>query len=98
MHIETIHQFLRRAGFVWRRTRYAPAKRPDPQEYGDGVQWIFYRDPSVLTVSIHEGGKWLFPGTGAPNEFGEGAAEGTSVNIPLAPYTDDALGGRRSRR
>ncbi|MCS7066624.1 MAG: hypothetical protein NZL85_10200, partial [Fimbriimonadales bacterium] len=32
--------------------------------HGDGVQWIFYRDPKVLTVSIHEGGRWLFPGTG----------------------------------
>ncbi len=32
VHIETIRQFLRRAGFVWRRTRYVPAKRPDPQE------------------------------------------------------------------
>jgi acetoin utilization protein AcuC len=59
--------------------------------HGDGVQWIFYRDPSVLTVSIHEGGRWLFPGTGEANELGEGAAEGTSINIPLAPYTDDAL-------
>ena len=59
--------------------------------HGDGVQWIFYRDPSVLTVSIHEGGKWLFPGTGEVNELGEGTAEGTSINIPLAPYTDDAI-------
>jgi acetoin utilization deacetylase AcuC-like enzyme len=59
--------------------------------HGDGVQWIFYRDPSVLTVSIHEGGRWLFPGRGEANELGEGAAEGTSINIPLAPYTDDAL-------
>jgi acetoin utilization protein AcuC len=59
--------------------------------HGDGVQWIFYHDASVLTVSIHEGGRWLFPGTGEANELGEGAAEGTSVNIPLAPYTDDSL-------
>lgn len=59
--------------------------------HGDGVQWIFYRDPQVLTVSIHESGEWLFPGTGFVRELGEGAAEGTSVNIPLAPYTDDTL-------
>jgi acetoin utilization protein AcuC len=66
--------------------------------HGDGVQWIFYRDPSVLTVSIHEGGRWLFPGTGEANELGEGAAEGTSVNIPLAPTPTTRFGGRRSRR
>ncbi len=59
--------------------------------HGDGVQWIFYNDPTVLTVSIHEGGQWLFPGTGAVNELGEGDAEGTSVNIPLAPFTTDAI-------
>lgn len=59
--------------------------------HGDGVQWIFYRNPSVLTVSIHESGKWLFPGTGFVNELGEGDAVGTSINIPLAPFTDDEL-------
>ena len=32
--------------------------------HGDGVQWIFYDDPSVLTVSFHESGRYLFPGTG----------------------------------
>ena len=51
--------------------------------HGDSVPWIFSRDPSVPTVSIHEGGRWLFPGMGEVNELGEGAAEGTSVNIPL---------------
>ncbi len=59
--------------------------------HGDGVQWIFYHDPNVLTVSIHEGGRWLFPGTGEVNELGEGEAEGTSVNIPLAPFTSDDI-------
>ncbi|MEN3002137.1 MAG: acetoin utilization protein AcuC [Armatimonadota bacterium] len=59
--------------------------------HGDGVQWIFYRDPTVLTVSIHEGGRWLFPGTGFANELGEGEAWGTSINIPLAPETDDEI-------
>ncbi|MDM7460094.1 MAG: helix-turn-helix domain-containing protein [bacterium] len=38
VHIETIRQFLRRAGFVWRRTRYVPAKRPNPQEYADACE------------------------------------------------------------
>lgn len=59
--------------------------------HGDGVQWIFYDDPSVLTVSIHESGRWLFPGTGFVEELGEGAAYRTAINIPLAPFTEDDL-------
>lgn len=58
--------------------------------HGDGVQWSFYTDPEVCTVSIHETGKYLFPGTGAVNERGEGIAFGTCINIPLEPYTEDA--------
>jgi acetoin utilization protein AcuC len=57
--------------------------------HGDGVQWSFYADPQVGTLSIHETGKYLFPGTGAVNERGEGDAFGTSVNIPVEPYTED---------
>lgn len=57
--------------------------------HGDGVQWLFYEDPDVLTVSIHESGRYLFPGTGHVEERGRGAGEGASVNIPLAPHTDD---------
>jgi acetoin utilization protein AcuC len=58
--------------------------------HGDGVQWIFYEDPGVLTISFHESGRYLFPGTGAPSECGEGAGFGYSVNVPLQPYTDHA--------
>ncbi len=59
--------------------------------HGDGVQWIFYEDPSVLTVSLHESGRYLFPGTGGVDEIGEGKGEGYSVNVPLPRYTfDDA--------
>jgi acetoin utilization protein AcuC len=57
--------------------------------HGDGVQEIFYADPRVLTISIHESGEYLFPGTGFVNERGEGAAEGTKVNVPLHPGTGD---------
>jgi len=57
--------------------------------HGDGVQWIFYDDPDVLTVSIHESGHHLFPGTGHDHERGRGSAYGTAVNIPLWPGTDD---------
>jgi len=57
--------------------------------HGDGVQWIFYEDPNVLTVSLHESGRYLFPGTGHTYETGKGAGRGTAVNVPLEPYTED---------
>ncbi len=57
--------------------------------HGDGVQWLFYDEPRVMTVSFHETGRYLFPGTGDVSELGEGAAYGTSVNVPMAPYTQD---------
>lgn len=59
--------------------------------HGDGVQACFYDDPRVLTVSLHESGRFLYPGTGFPDETGDGPAEGTSLNIPFAPYTGDAV-------
>ena len=57
--------------------------------HGDGTQALFYSDPDVLTISLHESGRYLFPGTGFPDESGIGAARGTSANLPLAPYTWD---------
>jgi acetoin utilization protein AcuC len=57
--------------------------------HGDGVQAIFYDDPRVLTVSLHETPLALFPGTGFPEEAGGEGAEGTSVNIALPPGTSD---------
>jgi acetoin utilization protein AcuC len=57
--------------------------------HGDGLQSIFYRDPRVLTISLHESGRYLFPGTGFPSERGEGPGEGAAVNVPLAPHTTD---------
>jgi acetoin utilization protein AcuC len=59
--------------------------------HGDGVQALFYDDPRVLTISLHESGRFLFPGTGFPDEIGEGDAAGTSLNVPLYPYTTDAI-------
>jgi len=59
--------------------------------HGDGVQFAFYRDPSVLTISTHERGDRLFPGTGFVAEMGEGEGVGFSVNLPLQPLTDDAV-------
>jgi acetoin utilization protein AcuC len=57
--------------------------------HGDGVQQIFYDDPDVLTLSIHESGAFLYPGTGFIDEMGEGDGYGCSVNVPLDPNTDD---------
>lgn len=58
--------------------------------HGDGVQAAFYDEARVLTLSIHESGRYLFPGTGFPRELGSPAALGTSVNLPLPPGTADA--------
>ena len=58
--------------------------------HGDGVQAAFYDDPRVLTISLHQDPRTLFPGTGMPSEIGRGAAEGTSVNVALPPGTGDA--------
>jgi len=57
--------------------------------HADGVQAIFYEDPRVLTISLHEDGHYLFPGSGFADEIGKGEGEGYSVNVPLPPYTRD---------
>jgi acetoin utilization protein AcuC len=59
--------------------------------HGDGVQEAFYDRRDVLTISVHETGRFLFPGTGYPDEIGEGEGEGFSVNLPLAPHTTDDI-------
>lgn len=58
--------------------------------HGDGVQGIFYDDPAVLTLSIHESGRYLFPGTGFVDELGDGDGYGYSLNLPLEAFTEDA--------
>ncbi|CAM4287001.1 acetoin utilization protein AcuC [Paenibacillus endophyticus] len=57
--------------------------------HGDGVQWVFYDDPDVCTYSIHETGKFLFPGTGFVHEKGTDHGFGACFNVPLEPYTED---------
>ena len=59
--------------------------------HGDGVQAIFADEPRVLTVSVHESGRYLFPGTGFAHEVGEGPARGSIANLPLPPSTTDDL-------
>ncbi|HVE62711.1 MAG TPA: acetoin utilization protein AcuC [Mycobacteriales bacterium] len=58
--------------------------------HGDGVQAAFYDDPRVLTISLHESGVSLFPGTGFADEVGAGDGRGTSVNVALPAGTGDA--------
>lgn len=57
--------------------------------HGDGVQWAFYEDPNVCTLSIHETGRYLFPGTGNVNERGIKAGHGYSFNLPVDAFTED---------
>jgi len=57
--------------------------------HGDGVQAAFYDTDEVLTISFHENGRFLFPGTGFVNESGTGAGKGYAVNVPLPPGAAD---------
>jgi len=59
--------------------------------HGDGVQNAFYDTDRVLTVSLHQSGRTLFPGTGFAGEQGRGLGRGYSVNLPLPPYTDSEI-------
>ncbi|GIV83657.1 MAG: histone deacetylase [Candidatus Roseilinea sp.] len=56
--------------------------------HGNGTQALFYDDPRVLYVSIHEYG-WVYPGSGAADERGRGAGRGATINVPLPPETGD---------
>lgn len=75
-------EFFRRRGW---RVLYVDGDA----HHGDGVQAIFYEDPEVLTLSLHESGEYLFPGTGFLSETGRGPGTGYAVNVPLLPGTDD---------
>jgi acetoin utilization protein AcuC len=58
--------------------------------HGDGVERIFWEDPDVLTISLHETGRVLFPGTGDAADVGGGDAAGAAVNVAFPPGTGDA--------
>ena len=82
-----------------RRSRSARCWTPAPARvayvdvdvhHGDGVERIFWDDPRVLTISLHETGRVLFPGTGFPDDVGGGRRRGTAVNVALPPGTGDA--------
>ncbi len=76
-----VHYFLRRG----MRVVYIDVDA----HHGDGVQDAFFDDDRVLTISVHESGRYLFPGTGFVGEQGQGRGRGYSVNLPLFPYTGD---------
>jgi acetoin utilization protein AcuC len=57
--------------------------------HGDGVQTIFWNDPQVLTISLHESGRTLFPGSGFPEDIGGTNARGSAINVPFPPGTTD---------
>lgn len=58
--------------------------------HGDGTESIFWDDPRVLTISLHESGVSLFPGTGFADETGGPLAPGSAVNVSLPAGTSDA--------
>jgi acetoin utilization protein AcuC len=57
--------------------------------HGDGVERTFWDEPRVLTISLHESGRYLFPGTGFPDDCGGPGADGSAVNVALPPGTAD---------
>ncbi|TLM76503.1 MAG: acetoin utilization protein AcuC, partial [Actinobacteria bacterium] len=58
--------------------------------HGDGVEEAFYETDEILTISLHESGRYLFPGTGFPSECGTGDGAGFALNVPMPPYASDA--------
>ncbi|MDT7860916.1 MAG: histone deacetylase family protein [Saccharolobus sp.] len=59
--------------------------------YGNGTQEIFYDDPEVLHIDIHQDPRTIYPGTGYPDMIGKGEAEGTKVNLLIPPLGGDDL-------
>ncbi|HTX60707.1 MAG TPA: histone deacetylase, partial [Methanobacterium sp.] len=57
--------------------------------YGNGTSDIFYQDPDVLYISIHQDPRTIFPGKGFVYEIGDGEGEGTNLNIPMSPGSDN---------
>lgn len=57
--------------------------------HGDGVERIFWNDPRVVTLSVHQSGQTLFPGTGFAQDIGGANARGSAINLSLPPGTSD---------
>ncbi len=78
-------ELLKRAGL--KRVAYVDIDA----HHGDGVFYAFEEDAAVVFADLHEDGRYLYPGTGAVEEIGRGAASGTKLNRPLPPGADDAV-------
>ncbi len=78
-------EFLRRKHGV-RRIAYVDIDA----HHGDGVFYSFEGDPGLVFADLHEDGRFLYPGTGFPDETGTGKAVGSKLNIPLMPGAGDA--------
>lgn len=76
-------EMLKRAGL--KRVAYVDIDA----HHGDGVFYAFEDDAAVVFADLHEDGRYLYPGTGAAEEIGVGAASGTKLNLPLPPGADD---------
>jgi acetoin utilization protein AcuC len=59
--------------------------------HGDGVFYSFEDDPDLIFADIHQDGRTLYPGTGFVNETGTGPAEGTKLNLPVPPFSNDRV-------
>jgi acetoin utilization protein AcuC len=81
-------ELLKRSGL--RRVAYVDIDA----HHGDGVFYAFEDDAAVVFADVHEDGRYLYPGTGAAEETGRGAASGTKLNLPLPPGADDAAFAR----
>ncbi|MEE8388570.1 MAG: acetoin utilization protein AcuC [Acidiferrobacterales bacterium] len=66
--------------------------------HGDGVFYSFADDPDLIFADMHEDGRYLYPGTGAASETGQGKAEDTKLNIPMPPGADDQAFHRKWSR
>ncbi len=75
--------------YIRQHTDYKVLYVDTDAHHGDGVQWAFYDDPNVCTFSIHETGRYLFPGTGNVNERGLKEGYGYSFNLPIDAFTED---------
>jgi len=74
-----------RARFGMRRIAYVDID----VHHGDGVLYSYEADPELIVADIHEDGRFLYPGTGFAEETGTGKAEGTKLNLPMAPGAGD---------
>ncbi len=77
----------------WLRNKYDPNLKiafvDTDAHHADGTQDIYYHDPNVLHISIHQDGRTLYPGSGFTWELGGPGAMGKTLNVPLPPYTTD---------